>query len=224
MRELVRQLNDIRALTRATPVEKITKTLAAHQYVRTGQISGEFLEFMRILQRRAVRNVLEIGTLMGGTLVAFSRIAVPGSLLVSVDNALKDKEWRKAALEALALPQQTIRILEMDSQKEITRDRAKELFGGETVDLLFIDGGHNYECVRRDYELYGPLVQPGGLIAFHDIAHPGTRGGSKGGGCGVGYFWRELKEQALPGITYREVVRSWQQGWGGIGILVKAAQ
>ena len=40
---------------------------------------------------------------------------------------------------------------------------------GDAVDFLFIDGDHSYETVRSDYERFGALVGPGGLIAMHDI-------------------------------------------------------
>ena len=48
----------------------------------------------------------------------------------------------------------------------------RELLGGEPLDFLFIDGDHSYDGVRQDYESYAPLVRPGGLIGFHDIAEP----------------------------------------------------
>ncbi|MEJ8545125.1 class I SAM-dependent methyltransferase [Brevibacillus borstelensis] len=37
------------------------------------------------------------------------------------------------------------------------------------IGLLFIDGDHHYESVRRDYELWAPFIAQGGWIAFHDI-------------------------------------------------------
>ena len=37
------------------------------------------------------------------------------------------------------------------------------------VDLLFIDGDHQYNSVLTDWLLYSPRVKPGGLIAFHDV-------------------------------------------------------
>lgn len=43
----------------------------------------------------------------------------------------------------------------------------QHLAGG--VDLLFIDGDHQYASVLTEWLLYSPLVKPGGLIAFHDI-------------------------------------------------------
>lgn len=34
--------------------------------------------------------------------------------------------------------------------------------------FLFIDAGHSFDDVQEDHEVYGPLVSPGGIIAFHD--------------------------------------------------------
>ena len=36
--------------------------------------------------------------------------------------------------------------------------------------LLFIDGDHSYEGVKKDFEMWSPFVVKGGLIAFHDVA------------------------------------------------------
>ena len=44
----------------------------------------------------------------------------------------------------------------------------QHLAGG--IDLLFIDGDHQYASVLTDWLLYSPLVRPGGLVAFHDVA------------------------------------------------------
>ncbi|MFC4765797.1 class I SAM-dependent methyltransferase [Effusibacillus consociatus] len=37
------------------------------------------------------------------------------------------------------------------------------------IGLLFIDGDHYYDSVRKDYELWAPFIAEGGWIAFHDI-------------------------------------------------------
>ena len=56
-----------------------------------------------------------------------------------------------------------------------------------SIDLLFIDGDHSYAGVRRDFEMYAPLVTPrGGLVAFHDIVP------TDWDGCEVHRYWREL--------------------------------
>lgn len=53
-----------------------------------------------------------------------------------------------------------------------SEDAAKDF--NEPVELLFIDGAHEYEPVKLDYELWAPKVIEGGIIAFHDtIKWPG---------------------------------------------------
>lgn len=42
--------------------------------------------------------------------------------------------------------------------------------GVKTIDLLFIDGAHDYSSVLKDIELWAPLVKVGGVAAFHDCA------------------------------------------------------
>lgn len=43
------------------------------------------------------------------------------------------------------------------------------------IDLLFIDGSHVYEDVKKDFLLFYPWVKRGGIIALHDVT-PKTPG------------------------------------------------
>lgn len=43
------------------------------------------------------------------------------------------------------------------------------------INLLFIDGAHEYEFVNEDYALYAPRLVEGGFIAFHDTPWPGVQ-------------------------------------------------
>lgn len=56
------------------------------------------------------------------------------------------------------------------------------------IDILFIDGSHEYEDVKADFYAFYPFVKPGGIIAFHDI---------KGMWTGVIQFWAEVLKQKL---------------------------
>lgn len=51
-------------------------------------------------------------------------------------------------------------------------------FCADQCDVLFIDGDHSYEAVKRDYENYSHLVKKGGLIVFHDTISNGGYGSS----------------------------------------------
>jgi predicted O-methyltransferase YrrM len=68
---------------------------------------------------------------------------------------------------------QRLHLIRADSHAPATLAQTRKALGGEPLDFLFIDGDHTYDGVRRDFEDYGPLVRPGGLIAFHDVAPPG---------------------------------------------------
>lgn len=50
--------------------------------------------------------------------------------------------------------------------KKTSRDAAESW--SEKIAILWIDGDHRYEGVKKDYELYAPFVSEGGIIAFHD--------------------------------------------------------
>ena len=70
-------------------------------------------------------------------------------------------------------------------------------------DVVFIDGDHSYEGVKKDWENYGPLSK---LVGFHDIAHDE---------CGVPRLWSEIKAAGFQ--TYERV---YKHGRVGIGIVV----
>jgi predicted O-methyltransferase YrrM len=40
----------------------------------------------------------------------------------------------------------------------------------EPIDLLFIDGLHDYDHVAADFERFSSWIRPGGFVAFHDCA------------------------------------------------------
>lgn len=190
--------------------------------VRPLQIEEEFKAVAAYLAENGVQRVLEIGTSSGGTLFVWSWIAGRTGMTVSLD--LPEGEfagsqplgnegyphWRSALYESFLPAGHTLHLLKVDSHEASTVRKVEELAAGEPFDFLFIDGDHSYEGVRRDFEMYSPLVRPGGHVAFHDIVvrPPETQ-------CEVERFWREVSQQ----YESREFVRDRDQGWGGIGVL-----
>src|SRR6185437_13459100 len=85
---------------------------------------------------------------------------------------------------------QKLKLLRGDSHDPKMLAAIEKILGDEKLDLLFIDGDHTYEGVRRDWEMYSPLVAPGGLVVFHDIAeHTSVIE------CQVKPLWDELKDK-----------------------------
>jgi Methyltransferase domain len=68
------------------------------------------------------------------------------------------------------------------------------------VDVVFLDGSHEYEAVRRDILAWMPRIKSGGMLAGHDINdhYPG-----------VGRAVHEL----CPGAEVRPAAE--EGGWGG---------
>ncbi|HKA88646.1 MAG TPA: class I SAM-dependent methyltransferase [Haliangiales bacterium] len=154
----------------------------------------ELRRFLAIVAERAPRAVVEIGTAAGGLFFALAALAAPDAALVSVD--LPPSAYVEGApdlvydlLPSLARRGQEVHLVRGSSLAVDTRAEVELVLGGRPVDLLVIDGDHAYGAARSDFDMYAPLVRPGGLIALHDAAIDSASGG---GGFDVHVLWREL--------------------------------
>ena len=190
------------------------------ELIRPMQIREEIAELVKLVERLRPRTVLEIGTARGGTLFLWTRAAVGDATIISIDlpGGLYGGGYpflRSILYKNLGKDEQQIILLRRDSHDRKTLGIVRDLLGNRLLDFLFIDGDHTYEGVKMDYEMYSPLVRPGGIIAFHDIVeHPRHLN------VGVPRFWQELKKN-LPKDKYLEIVKDWNQGWAGIGVIFK---
>lgn len=186
------------------------------------QVRSELRALLGVLERSPPKTVLEIGTAFGGTLFLLSRVSSPDALLVSLDLPVEDLGAdrgarfgggnyapRKPLYESFARDRQRLVFLPADSHSPATLARITELLAGRKLDLLFIDGDHSAEGVRKDYEMYAPLVREGGIIALHDIVD-----GPEEDVGGVPEFWRSLQD-----LNTVELVEDREQGGYGIGIV-----
>ena len=49
---------------------------------------------------------------------------------------------------------------------------ASKLFKNGYLDMVFIDGSHNYDSVIEDIKCWEPLIRVGGIISGHDYLNP----------------------------------------------------
>ena len=118
------------------------------------------VEHLRGIQ---MATIVEIGIAGSGTMRLWSELAQDNANLIGVDidpNVLRYKVKNK---------HQTIEYVIGDTTFEGTYRSVIQLLPGTVVDFLFIDGSHEYEIVKNDYNRFKDLVRPGGIIAFHDI-------------------------------------------------------
>ncbi|HEX6465017.1 MAG TPA: class I SAM-dependent methyltransferase [Vicinamibacterales bacterium] len=71
------------------------------------------------------------------------------------------------------------------------------------IDLLFIDGDHSYDGVKRDWDLFAPHVREFGLVVFHDTLWERSRDPNwRREDMGVPRFVDELRRRGFPVITF----------------------
>jgi predicted O-methyltransferase YrrM len=155
----------------------------------------EIEKLYRAVCQIAPIRVLEIGTARGGTLYLWTQAATDDATIVSVD--LPGGEFggaypacRIPFYQAFARQGQKLYLLRKDSHKPQTVEEVCGLFDNHPVDFAFIDGDHTYEGVKADFQNYGPLVRPGGIIAFHDILPRPDLPEIQ-----VNQFWSEVREK-----------------------------
>ncbi len=159
--------------------------------------------------------VWEIGTATGGTLWALAVTLEIPAVLVSID--LPGGPFSGGAT-----------IMPEDLQR-LVRDHCANLtiIHGDSrfvklptiqPDFVLLDGDHSFAGVRADWEIYAPLVKPGGLVVLHDIVkHP------ESSGVEVDQVWREISENE---VTVEIIDPTHTTGldknqWGGIGVVFR---
>ncbi len=189
-------------------------TTQAFQSVPVAQLRWELEQLVELYKSCQPRTVVEIGVQSGGTLYHWLTHAPDNAIVVGVDligHRPKDQSSYLPLWESWCREGVVFRFIQDDSHREDTMERVRNYVGG--IDWLFIDGDHTYEGALADFEMYGPLVNAGGVIAFHDLMTPTNPVQQH---IQVGRLWREI--QACGYIT-QEFRASTGAPWGGIGVI-----
>jgi predicted O-methyltransferase YrrM len=177
----------------------------------------EIAPLIAVVRRGSPAVVVEIGTADGGTFYAWCRAARADATVVSIDLP----GGRFGGAEGFAEPatlrehgrdRQELHFIRADSHQLETLDQLRAVLSGRAIDFLFIDGDHTYDGVRRDFEMYAPLVRRGCPIAFHDVLPHAQQPD-----CEVDRFWSEIKSR-YRSVEFIDLVDGADQ-YGGIGVL-----
>ena len=188
----------------------------ARDHLRGGALQNleEIRAAIEYIEPEHPRCFCEIGTANGGTNLLVSQSIPSITTIIGLDLFIMNRRL----LRLLARRDQMIHFINGSSYDEATFERVRTLLGQQPIDLLFIDGDHRYDGLKRDFLLYSQLVREGGLIMFHDIVPDhGSRFGRPTSNCAgdVPLFWNQLK----PHFRHREFVRDPEQDGLGLGLL-----
>lgn len=107
-------------------------------------------------------NLLEIGRYEGGSIILLATAIDKNSKITSIDiNPKNDTALKKVLGEA-----------KLDNKVELIIDNANNVKAEPNkYNLIFIDGDHSYQGVKKDYEHWRIALRPKGHLIFHDSAH-----------------------------------------------------
>jgi cephalosporin hydroxylase len=134
--------------------------------------SGYGWEMEQVVREvRRAEAIVEIGTHRGGSLRVWRREFDP-LILIGVDPSTAETPagWTTPEIAA----ELGVEMVRLPSQALDAVQQVETLLQGRSIDLLFIDGDHEYRQVMRDWLLYTPLVGPEGVIVLDDAARVDT--------------------------------------------------
>lgn len=178
------------------------------------QIPWEIEAAVNCMATESPRYICEIGTECGGTNILLSQTLSSVELMIGIDLYVKNR----LMLGLLHRPSQQIHLINGSSYTSRTVHRLESILNGRKLDVLFIDGDHRYESVKKDFLMYKHLVRESGFIMFHDIVpdHAVRYGKmTRAYSGGVPLIWEQLKK------TYpsREFIQNPEQDGMGIGVI-----
>lgn len=110
------------------------------------------------------------------------------------------------SVDTFDILRRNISTLGLTNQVEIIRSLSDEASRdwAHVIDLIFIDGDHSYEGVKRDWDMFVKHVSRFGVVVFHDTMwdiRPNPELTRTRPNIGVPRFVDELRRQGYPVIT-----------------------
>lgn len=174
------------------------------------QVYEEFLTFSYWVKGFSPNNVLEIGT-MGSSFWILSKLSTGKKISADI-------EPRESTIRHAMYGEDWEFILGDTHTNEIYN----KISSHGKFDLIFIDGDHSYEGVKRDFNMYKNLLSDRGYIAFHDIDPNHIFANNYAGQ--VYKFWQDLNEGSKMNLVCTrssgkvKLNGIYSQGFGGIGL------
>lgn len=133
--------------------------------------------------------IVEIGSLVGKSTISMACVSTypivaidphtgPWELMLDEENDLRDR--REEMGDTLHVMIENLEHYGVRDKVEIIQkfsNHAAEDWDGRKICILFIDGNHEYEWVKHDFEAFRPHMVDAGTVVFHDyhLSFPGVR-------------------------------------------------
>lgn len=135
-------------------------------------------------------NVLEIGSYQGRSTVTMAEVA---NFVVAVDHHRGDSGCIGGTLNAFLMNLEKYHVREKVVLMIADSVMCASLLMNGMFDLVFIDGDHAVDSVKRDVRAVRRLVRPGGVIAFHDVDYESVQQAITSCGLTGGYVVKRTR-------------------------------
>jgi len=102
-----------------------------------------------------------------------------------------------------------------------TMKALRERLGGRPINILFIDALHDYNSVKKDFEMYSPLCSD--IVALHDVENCRNENDTR---RMVWKFWDELKgvgkNEVFMSLLIHQYKDTGNRRQMGIGMMIKS--
>lgn len=163
---------------------RITKYLSIPGYLTVNEAKALYDAARNLPSRKPV--VVEIGSHLGKSSFvlakALQRTKRPAGRLYCIDpfdasgdtSAVADYEARRKAIQQPLLVQFKSNMKKGAVEQTVTpivglSHEVAMSFSEPSIDMLFIDGNHDYPAVKRDFLDWVPKLTVGGVLALHDV-------------------------------------------------------
>ena len=142
-----------------------------YEYV-TNTPKGKLLQLQELehLAENITGNIIEIGSFLGRATIIMARGLVrgKGGKIFTIDpHTNNDIQYQKLINNIKQCPFRDHVQVIRDYSYRVWENKQPKIIFKQPVDMIFIDGNHWYEDVKRDTE-WIQLVRKGGVVAFHD--------------------------------------------------------
>lgn len=115
---------------------------------------------------------------------------------------LNDPRWLRSQFDSNVKIYNNVRVIALDSL-----DAAQSLaWKNVKCDIIFLDGSHEYDDVKKDIAAWSPLLSPNGIICGHDY---------------LGYDVNKAVDELIPHrhlIRWTNIWSSVESNWSALGI------
>lgn len=154
--------------------ELVRRLSSVGGWLYPGEAWALYNEAVAIRDRPAV--IVEIGSWKGRSTIALaSGASGPQDRVYAIDPHTGSREHGR--VDTFAIFQENVHQAGVQDRVVPVRMRshdAASLLELQAIDLLFIDGSHEYSDVRQDIQDWIPRLRPGGVVAFNDPSWPGV--------------------------------------------------